>query len=278
MNRKRNTQLFALPAPPPEQLELPGGRYLLSRVFKHDFFAATCLYESADAAELAKVVVKFGRTQSFCGLPMVWLARLLRGREEAIYRALRGIPGVPRWAGSIGRTAYAIEYVEGRPLDHPPPPPEGFFDALRDLFDEVHRRGVAYGDANKRSNILIDLQGRPSLIDYQLAIRRRDHWPWPVRPLVALAVDNLARKDLYHLYKHKRRISPQELTREEDALSRRRGGLHRLHRALGKPYRALRRRFLSAQERRGRLQSPTADLEDHHQPEKDTWRKGRHGT
>jgi len=272
MNRHRNTQLFALPTPPPEQLELPGGRYRLGRVFKHDFFAATCLYESCSHAELSKVVVKFGRTQGFCGLPMAWLASFLRGREEAIYSALRGVAGVPRWAGSIGRGIYAIEYVEGRPLDHPPPPPEGFFDALRDLFDEVHRRGVAYGDANKRSNILIDLQGRPHLIDYQLAIRRRDDWPWPVRSLVALAVDYLARKDLYHLYKHKRRISPGELTEHEDALSRRRSGLHRLHRAIGKPYRALRRRFLRAQQSQGRLQSPTANLEDHHQPEKDTWR------
>ena len=58
----------------------------------------------------------------------------------------------------------------------------------------------------------------------------------------------------------------------EEALSRRRTGLHVLHRKLGKPWRALRRGFLRKQHESGRLESPTANLEDHDQPEKATWR------
>ena len=46
-----------------------------------------------------------------------------------------------------------------------------------------------------------------------------------------------------------------------------------LHRKLTKPYRRLRRAFLRKQHETGALQSPTADLEDHYQPEKETWRK-----
>jgi len=80
-------------------------------------------------------------------------------------------------------------------------------------------------------------------------------------------------KDLYHLYKHKRRLAPDELTPEEDALSRKRSGVHLLHRKLTKPYRALRRGFLKKQFEKGSLESPTAALEDHHQPEKATWRR-----
>jgi hypothetical protein len=72
--------------------------------------------------------------------------------------------------------------------------------------------------------------------------------------------------------KHKRRLAPNELAPEEEALSRRRTGLHALHRKLTKPWRALRRRFLRRQHASGRLKSPTAELEDHHQPEKATWR------
>ena len=79
-------------------------------------------------------------------------------------------------------------------------------------------------------------------------------------------------KDLYHLYKHKRRLAPNELTPEEEILSRNRSGVHLLHRKLTKPYRALRRGFLKKQFAKGSLKSPTADLEDHHQPEKDSWR------
>ena len=345
MPRKRyNAQLFALPDRPPRTIEVGGRPYALAGVFKHDFFAATCLYEAigagvgaaaespADAAAatesgagaapesgadavaaaqcgaagsasfaavaaaaqcgaaagasfaagsgfspaalaVPRIVVKFGRRQPFCGLPLDWVGRFNRDHEEAVYRCLAGVEGVPRWLGRVGELGYAIEHIRGRPLDHPPAPPPGFFDRLRRIFDAIHARGVAYGDANKRSNILIAPDGGPFLIDYQLALRRRDDWPWPLRAVVGALVGYIAGRDLYHLCKHKRRIAPREMTAQEEAISRDRGGLHVLHRKLTKPYRSLRRAFLRRQHERGRLVSPTADLEDHYQPEKETWRK-----
>lgn len=271
--RSHNVQMFALRQPPPEVVTVVGGDYRLVRVFKHDFYAATCLYAATGPAEVAKIVVKFGRENDFFGLPLAWLGRWNRRREQAIYRALAGVVGVPRWMGCVGRLGYAIEYIDSRPLDHQPPPPPGFFDALHELFKTVHARGVAYCDSNKRSNILIGADGRPHLIDYQLAFRRRDDLPWPIRPILRAAYEYMCRKDIYHLFKHKRRISPDELRPEEDAVSRRRSGWHLIHRKLGKPYRAIRRRFLAAQHEKGQLVSPTADLEDHFQPEKGAWRK-----
>jgi len=280
MPRKHtNTQLFALREAPPAQVDVAGRRYRLLRVFKHDFYAATALYE-LDAAEgptdanvISKIVVKFGRTQPLCGLDMSWYGRWMHAHEKAVYRELKGVRGVPRWVGSVSPTAYAIEYIDAHPMDHDPPPPKGFFDELRKLFDDIHARGVGYCDANKRSNILVAEDGRPFLVDYQISIRRRDDWPRPLSTLAAAAVQYMVKKDLYHLYKHKRRISPDELTPEEEALSRRPGGLHGLHRKLTKHWRKLRRGFLSRQYDNGRLTSPSADLEDHHQPEKATWRK-----
>jgi len=276
--RSRNVQMFALREPPPETVELNGGTYRLVRVFKHDFFAATCLYEAVAAPEIPKVVVKFGRAQPFCGLPMAWYGRMLRRHEQGIYRALAGAAGVPRWAGRVGETGFAIEYIDAPPLDHLDAAPAGFFDRLVKLFGAIHARGVAYGDANKRSNVLVRADGQPFVIDYQIAFRRRDDWPWPFRAIQAAFVRYVQRADLYHVYKHKRRISPHELTPAEQVLSRRRRPLHRLHRALTKPYRTLRRRFLREQYRTGRLESPTADLEDRHQPEKATWRDREEGT
>jgi hypothetical protein len=278
MKRSRNTQMFALPEPPPARVILPGGGYRLLRVFKHDFFAATCLYELDRAMEISpgameKVVVKFGRTQPFCGLPMDWMASFMQKHEEGIYRALASVNGVPRWAGRLGSTAYAIEYIDALPLDHFPKPPAGFFDRLRKVFDDIHAAGVAYCDANKRSNILVDADGRPFLVDFQISFRRRDDLPWPLGQIVAAAVEYVGRKDLYHLYKHKRRLSPDELTSEEDELSRHRGGWHGVHRKLTKHWRNFRRGFLHGQFEKGRLVSPTAELEDHAQPEKETWRR-----
>ena len=270
--RSHNTQMFALPQGPPRQVTA-GVTYALSRVFKHDFFAATCLYESADAAEAPKIIVKFGRQQGFCGLPLAWLGEWSARHEESIYRALAGAAGVPRWMGCVECGGYAIEFIDGRPLDHQPPPPKGFFDKLRDIFDALHARGVAYCDANKRSNILIDPQGRPWLIDYQLAFLGPRKWPWLVRPIVRAAFEYMCGKDIYHLYKHKRRIAPDELTSEEEAISRKRHGWHLVHRKFTKSYRAARRVFLKQQHEAGQLVSPTAEQEDHHQPEKDSWRK-----
>lgn len=269
-----NTQMFALSQPPPERIELDGRSYRLTRVFKHDFFAATCLYESGEAAPMPRVVVKIGRSRDFCGLPMAWLGLFMRAHEGAIYKALKGVEGIPRWVGGFGQCGYAIEYVDAKPLDHLPSPPPGFFDQLRRIFDQIHARGVAYCDANKRSNILVGADGKPFLIDYQLSIRTRDDFPWPLRAIVRRAVNYIADKDIYHLYKHKRRLSPQELTPQEDELSRRRGGAHALHRKITKHWRTVRRWFLRGQFEKGKLISPTAGLEDHYQPEKETWRKG----
>ncbi len=275
-----NTQMFALRSPPADTIELAGGRYRLRRVFKHDFFAATCLYVSEGTAckavppEFPSIVVKFGREQSFFSLPLRWLGRWMHEHERAIYRALAGVRGVPRWAGSLSETAYAIEYIDALPLDHLHSPPAGFFDRLAEVFRAIHARGVGYCDANKRSNILVGADGEPFLVDYQLAIRLRDDLPQPIRAIVRAAVRYVAERDIYHLCKHKRRLAPQELTPEEETISRRRSGLHLLHRKLTKPWRAVRRRFLRRQYERGRLVSPTAQLEDHHQPEKQTWRTG----
>lgn len=269
--RTNNTKMFALNGPPVEQIDLAGTTYRLVRVFKHDFWAITSLYEATGSAELPKIVVKIGRVQKYWGIPLSWYGRWLRSHEEDIYLALQGIEGIPRWVGRVGQ-GYAMEYIESKPLDHFDKPPEGFFDRLRDLFDRIHQQGVAYVDSNKRSNILVTKEGQPYLIDFQISLRR-DKGHWPLRMIRNGLATYFTSKDIYHLYKHKRRMCPEQLTPEEKILSRRHGGLHWLHRKLSKLYRRVRRKSLQKQYEKGLLQSPTAELEDHYQPEKDTWRK-----
>jgi len=272
--RNKNVQLFALRQMPPETLTLGELTYRRAGVFKHDFFAATCLYEAIQQhrADIPRIVVKFGRTQEFWGLPMAWYGRWLCRHEREIYSRLVGVAGVPRWAGCVDDATYAIEYIDAKPLDYFDTPPPGFFDRLLDVFGRIHARGVAYCDANKQSNILVDADGKPFVIDFQISICRHDNWPWPLR-LIPVPIVRLAqRADIYHLYKHKRHLAPNELTPEEERLSRRRGRLHMLHRRLSARWRDIRRRFLHQQYKAGRLESPTARLENHRQPEKETWR------
>ncbi len=274
--QRHNTQLFALPEPPPYRLTVGGRGYRLLKVFKHDFFAATTLYEATGAGDPPdRLVVKFSRVQDFCGLPGAWLGRALRKREQRFHRRADGIAGVQRWVAQLSDTAYALEFIEGRTLDtfEAPPRPGEFFDALRAMLEALHERGAAYGDLNKRSNILVTPEGRPGLIDFQIAVvhdRQANRlWRWLSRRWVAY----LQRMDLYHLYKHKRRMAREHLRPEEEALSHRRGTIIQLHRHLVTPIRRLRRAVLTRWHRAGKLVSPSAHLEDHHQPEKATWRK-----
>ncbi len=270
---RANRAFFALPAGPPETVTVRTCTYRLEKVFKHDFFAATCLYATDEATDVRRVVVKFSRQHGFLGWPMAWLGEYLSRREVKVYSRLKGVKGVPRFMGWVEQGGYAIQYIDGRPMDHPPAPPKGFFEALRRIFDDVHARGVAYCDANKRSNILIDEAGRPWLIDYQISITNGDEFGPFISWLIKPTFKHMCHKDIYHLYKHKRRMAPDELTDEEDELSRARTGLHALHRKLSKPYRTWRRNFLAKRYRKGQLTSPTAELEDHIQPEKDSWRE-----
>ena len=264
--------MFALRDGPPEKIQLRGVEYRSAKVFKHDFWAATCLYRGKRGAVPARVVVKFGRTQAFCGLPLSFYSRWLTAHEEKIYRLLAGITGVPQCLGHTGEGGLAIEYVEGLPLDHLDEIPTGLFERLREVMEQIHERGVAYCDANKKSNVLVSADGDCFLVDYQIAIYAHDDWPWPFGQISRAAVRYMAAKDTYHILKHKRRLAPEQLLPGEETVSRSRGLFHRIHRKLGKPYRFLRRRFLQGQYAKGALQSPTAGLEDHQQPEKSTWR------
>jgi RIO-like serine/threonine protein kinase len=142
-----------------------------------------------------------------------WLAR----RERAIYARLAGIPGVPALHPACGPHWFMHEYVPGRPLSRRRAVPPTFFDELERLVRAIHARGVAHADLSKRSNILVGEDGRPYILDFQIALTRGARW--------------LMREDLYHVAKMRR--GPRRRTR-----------LNALHkRLLRLPYLRLRRLF-----------------------------------
>jgi hypothetical protein len=275
-NRRANTQLFALRKAPPRTVEVAGRQYELVKVFKHDFYAATAMYRSTGESDLPeRLVVKFGREQDFCGLPAAWIGRWLLRREKRFHQRVDGVEGIQRWVGQVSDSVYALEYLEGRTLDTlASPPGEGgeFFDALRRLLDAVHARRAAYCDLHKRSNILVRPDGSPALIDFQISVLDETGNTFAKR-IWRRCVAYLQHMDLYNLYKHKRRMAPKFMTEEELRLSYPKGRLLHLHRTLVTPLRHMRRALLTRLHRTGRLVSPSADLEDHYQPEKQTWRK-----
>jgi len=238
----------------PSPIECLGGRYVLERVLKHDFLAATALYRPATGAP-RRVICKIGRQTHFCLLPLRWLGRLVTHIEVSHLRRCEGIPEVPVVLARPCPNVYVYEYIEGTSLAEKPALPADFFDRLLAAVRAIHARHVVHFDLHKPGNILIDSAGRPHIIDFQLSLYIGDR---------ALLSKRLSRRfrawlqsyDIYHICKHKRRLRPDLLTEIEEQLSRNHSLPLRMHRAVAKPYKQVRRACLRYLHAKGILAAP----------------------
>ena len=231
----------------PAAIEVQGRVYRLARTVKHDFFAATGFYDQAGGR---RVVLKMGRVVDFAGVPLLWLGKLLRRRELGFYHKLRDIAAVPKVLGTLGPTGFVLEYVEGCPLAAEPECPDRFFDELQELFAELHRRDIAYVDTNKMQNILLGLDGKPHLIDFQISY---DADSVRLRRLARFLLRQFRESDVYHMLKHKKRLRPDQLSDRERETVERRSLPIRIHRFVFKPYFDLRRTTFRRLRESGRL-------------------------
>lgn len=241
--RKREpyTHLRALgPAGLPETFALEGHTYRLIQTFKHDFFAASGLYEGPSG----RAVLKMGRSADFLGLPTDWIGKWLVAREVRFYRQVQDLPGVPKYLGQLSPLAFVHEFVPGHNLNRHEFVADDFFPTLTQLLDTLHSRGIAYVDLEKRENIIVGDDGKPYLIDFQISWQ----WPWATGRggwLARWLFGRFAAADRYHLAKHVRRCRPDQMSSQQIARSRRVGPLIRLHRTLFRPLTLLRRRILA---------------------------------
>lgn len=231
----------------PETITLGGVTWRLLHTHKHDFWAVTGFYEN-DRGECA--VLKMGRVEPYFGFDLSWVGRWLCRREMRFYNALSDLPNVPAVLGRVGETGFLHEFVPGEPLSRERPVPDGFFDKLRELMRELHRRRIAYVDANKPENILLGADGLPHLIDFQIS--------WDLRELGDTFLNRWIlkrhqRADLYHVLKHKRRMRPDEMTDEERIKAQHRNVSVKVLRAVAMPYKRIRRSTFKRLRDSGRL-------------------------
>jgi hypothetical protein len=107
----------------------------------------------------------------------------------------------------------------------------------------MHAAGVVHNDLAKEPNWLVSDDGRPALVDFQLAARPRHRG----RRFRMLAYD-----DLRHLLKHKRTYCPAALTARQLTILARRSPIAALWARTGKPvYRFVTRRLLGWSDREG---------------------------
>jgi RIO-like serine/threonine protein kinase len=116
-----------------------------------------------------------------------------------------GMEGIPRSlsleSGRLVRT-----WIEGAPMQVARPRDPVYFRAAARLVRRLHAANVIHNDLAKETNWLVTPDGRPALVDFQLAMTLVRRGP------LARA---LGHDDIRHLLKHKRSYLPERLTERE---------------------------------------------------------------
>lgn len=177
-------------------------------------------------------------------LPAWWLAR----REARALQRTAGLAAMPQLLCWDGRRLDR-SYLDGAAMYQRPPHDDlGYFQQARRLLQQLHRAGLAHNDLAKEANWLVLADGRPAIIDFQLAVRGDPRARW---------MRLLAREDLRHLLKHKRTYCAAALTPVERRLLRRPSWLREAWFATGKPvYRFVTRRLLKWEDNEGQGPKP----------------------
>lgn len=135
------------------------------------------------------------------------VAPLLVARECRALRHLDGTAGVPNFHGKIDALAFAMQYIEGKPLDHfhKGEVPAPIFTRIEATIAALHARGVAHGDLKRRSNVLVTPDEQIYLIDFAAAVVARG-------PLSTKLMRALAEIDEKSVPRLKRFVAPECLT------------------------------------------------------------------
>ncbi|MEO8018382.1 MAG: serine/threonine protein kinase [Pseudomonadota bacterium] len=159
-----------------------------------------------------------------------WARRLALHLMHREYRALtrlalgQGIDGIPRAldldAGKLTRS-----WIDGAPMQIAQPRDPAYFRAASRLLRRLHSANVIHNDLAKETNWLVTPDGRPALVDFQLAMTLTRRGP------LARA---LGHDDLRHLLKHKRTYLPERLTTREKRILAKHSLVSRLWMGSGK--------------------------------------------
>jgi RIO-like serine/threonine protein kinase len=174
-----------------------------------------------------------------------WLAwHLMRREHRALTRLALGpgIDGIPE-ALDIEPGRLTRRWIDGAPMQIAKPRDAAYFRAAARLVRRLHAANVIHNDLAKETNWLVTPDGRPALVDFQLAMTLGR------RGTLARA---LGHDDIRHLLKHKRSYLPEKLTAREKRILATPSLASRLWMASGKKvYLFVTRRILRWRDREG---------------------------
>lgn len=213
--------------------------YRIRKIFKDDFFALTLLVSDSEeqywVLKISRIKVPWLRI--FQPL-LTWLGK----REALIYQYLQGTKGIPLLK-DFQANWFLHEFIQGDTLKVSKIVSDSFFDELLLLLQTLHQKNVAYVDLDKKDNIIVGFDQKPYLIDFQISLKFKKTTGLLRHKLFHLFTES----DLYHFYKHKRRIRKDLIQENEIQHRRKRSRLHTLHDyCLVRPFRWFKRKFLPA--------------------------------
>ncbi len=173
------------------------------------------------------------------------LARHLMRREHRALSRLAlgaGTPGIPRVA-DLQRDQLTRTWIARAPMHLAKPLDPNYFREAARLLRRLHAANVIHNDLAKETNWLVTPEGRPALVDFQLAMTLAR------RGALARA---LGHDDIRHLLQHQRSYLPERLTAREQRILARPSLASRLWMASGKRvYLFVTRKILRWRDREG---------------------------
>lgn len=200
--------------------DLSQAEFLPETVHKRDVFSETISGHLKGFPEFPVVLRKLDGVPAYAKPLAWWLAR----KEIRGLRAVKGIEGCPVLIRA-DRTGLLRSWTRGTPLHLAKPSDPAWYRDAKRLLREMRRAGVTHNDIAKPQNWLMTPEGRAAVIDFQLAsVHRRKGKIFRV----------MAREDLRHLLKQKRRYAPHLLTASERRMLERKAWPTRVWMATGK--------------------------------------------
>lgn len=136
------------------------------------------------------------------------LCRYLLKREYRVYRALKGVAGIPECYGFYKKRLLAIEYIESQTMRQAVITDRArFFAELIAIIRSIHLLNVAHGDLKRKENILVVDGWRPVLVDFGVSVIRKNGF----HPVNRFWHSFLQQQDLNAWIKHKSNGNPGSL-------------------------------------------------------------------
>jgi serine/threonine protein kinase len=143
------------------------------------------------------------------------VGRFLIWREAKAYRRVRGLKGIPALYRVIDGLALLLETIPGKDLETLQGKQRldsAFFEALKDLVDRCHGRGVAHCDLKRAPNTILGDDGRPYIVDWSASICASEFRLFPLTRIY----ERFLRDDYLAIVKLRLNYSPESVTAEEE--------------------------------------------------------------